>query len=191
MDTYINQDILSFLNIDSRVIVKRITQLWNSHILMIGIKESELKDAKDLLRISCYDGSIRKINDGTYDWDLGLYYACKGGHIDIIEMMIDKGAKKLNSELLKACVGGHLEIVKLMIKKGANDWKWGLLNACYGGNIDIVRLIISNGANDWNNGLKCACQGGHMDIIELIIDKGATYCSHCNKSIEEHLKNEN
>jgi len=93
MDTYINQDILSFLNIDSRVIVKRITQLWNSHIQNIGIKERKLEYTSDMLCVGCYDGSVRKINNGSNNWNKGFQSACRGGHREIIDLMIFKGAQ--------------------------------------------------------------------------------------------------
>jgi ankyrin repeat protein len=47
-------------------------------------------------------------------------------------------------------VGGHIDIVKMMIDKGANDWNWGLRGACRSGHIEIIKLMIDKGANNWN-----------------------------------------
>ena len=92
-----------------------------------------------------------------------------------------------NKHLARACRGGNMDIVKLMIEKGANHWNWGLRCACRGGHMDIVKLMIEKGADDWNWGLWGACEGGHMDIVKLMIEKGANKCYNCNKSLKEHL----
>ena len=55
-----------------------------------------------------------------------------------------------NWGLYGACSGGNIEIVKLMIEKGANKWNWGLSGACYGGNIEIIKLMTEKGADHWN-----------------------------------------
>lgn len=49
--------------------------------------------------------------------------------------------------------GGHLEIVNLMIAKGANNWDGDLGAACRGGHLEIVKLMIEKGAQNWNRGL--------------------------------------
>ncbi len=58
---------------------------------------------------------------GYPDWNDGLYYACEGGHMDIVELMIERGATNWNDGLHNACCGGHIDIAKLMIEKGATE----------------------------------------------------------------------
>ena len=62
-----------------------------------------------------------------------------------------------------------MEIVKLMVAKGADDWNGGLKGACFGGRVEIVRLMAAKGATNWNGGLFGACRGGHMEIVRLIL----------------------
>src|ERR1700690_1304101 len=50
-----------------------------------------------------------------------------------------------NLGLRGACEGGHLDLVMMMISRGANDWNFGLEYACRGGNIALVELMISRG----------------------------------------------
>ena len=80
-----------------------------------------------------------------------------------------------------ACNGGHLEIVKLMIEKGATDWDYGMANACKRGHLEIVKFMIEKGACDWNRGMANACSGGslqsnstkpYLEIVKLMIEKG-------------------
>ena len=95
------------------------------------------------------------------DWFNGLYDACEAGHLDIVNLMIDKGADDWNWGLQGACLGGHLDIVNLMIDKGADDWNWGLYCACRGGHLNIVNYMIDKGAKNWNWGLQGACSCGN------------------------------
>ena len=92
---------------------------------------------------------LQLIKNGANDWNLGIFYACEGGHIEIVNLMIENGADYWNGGLYCACKGGHIDIVNLMIHHGANDWDEGLYSACYGGHIDIGNLMIKNGANNF------------------------------------------
>ena len=62
----------------------------------------------------------RKSN-GVMDWNRGLCRACEGGNMEIVKLMIEKGANAWDRGLIWACDRGHMEIVKLMIEKGATD----------------------------------------------------------------------
>ena len=46
--------------------------------------------------------------------------------------------------------GGHKDLVEYFISKGANDWNWGMDRAAQGGHKDLVEFFISKGANNWN-----------------------------------------
>jgi ankyrin repeat protein len=115
--------------------------------------------------------------------------ACRGGYIELVQFMIERGANDWNYGLWNACYGDHIEIVWLMIEKGAYDWNYGLLGACQSGHIELVQLMIEKGADDWNGGLMNACFGGHVELIRLMIEKGATRCYNCGKSIADHPQN--
>jgi hypothetical protein len=54
-------------------------------------------------------------------WNHCLYGACKGGHLQLAYLMIQKGADGWNFGLYYACCGGHLSLVNLMIKNGATQ----------------------------------------------------------------------
>jgi len=97
------------------------------HVKMI------VKDVK-YLNVIIESGNIEymKFYNGC-NWDLGLQHACKGGNIEFVELMIQKGANNWNLGLISACRGGHLEIMELMIEKGATKWNRGLEGACKGG----------------------------------------------------------
>lgn len=113
-------------------------------------------------------------NHGVIYANDGLAGACKGGHMDMIELMISRGANNWTRALHNACEGGHMDIVKLMISKGGelksddND----LHRACKGGNMDIVNMIIEKKMiENWRQGFAGACKGGNIDIVFLMISK--------------------
>jgi ankyrin repeat protein len=112
------------------------------------------------------------------DFNNGLNSACQGGQLEIVNLMIKKGAFFLNDELENACEGGHLEIVNLiisrkieignlMIEKGVNTWKWVFDSAR-----QIFTLMNNKGAIDWNRGLYSACHGGHFGSANPFCAKG-------------------
>jgi len=89
------------------------------------------------------------IKKGADDYNFGLYGACLGGHLDIINMMLQKGAD-VNYGLYGACLGGHLDLVNMMLQKGA-DVNWGLQGACLGGHLDLIKLMLEIGAKPQKN----------------------------------------
>ena len=62
---------------------------------------------------------ILSLTNDYLDWNLGLMAACRGGHRDLVDFMIEKGADDWNSGLFYACLRGYRDLVNLMISKGA------------------------------------------------------------------------
>ena len=150
----------------------------------------------------CKEGNMDIIkymrHKGDNVLNIGLSDACEGklrlpgnashplgGHMEIVQFLISKGANDWNNGLYYSCRGGHMDMVQLMIEKGADEWNVGFDGACEGGHMNIVQFMIEKGADEWNWGLRYACYGGHMDIIHLMIKKGANICN-CGKSINYH-----
>lgn len=75
--------------------------------------------------------------------------------------------------MASAAEGGHLELVKLMLEKGATGYNMTLLDAVRGGNIEIVKLMLD--LMDINNNTaflgwarQIAENSGRKDIVDLI-----------------------
>ena len=107
-----------------------------------------------------------------------LHRACKSGNLNLIKILIEENAEKIEKYnygitnsvdingtylLHKACLRGYLGIVKLLIDNGAevnavdnNGGHTPLSDACWVGHLEIVKLLIDNGAEvnavDNNNG---------------------------------------
>jgi hypothetical protein len=129
--------------------------------------------------LECISKKFKKV---SYSEKLVELFAKNNKWIDVIN------SRRWNLALYAACEGGHLNLVNLLIHKGANYWNAGLKGACKGGHLELANLMIEKGANFLDWGLWYACKGGHLKLTKLMIHKGATQCRYCTKSIQDHLK---
>ena len=99
------------------------------------LSESDLRNLIDVrsvfwdeaLKAACKFGQHKVVHlillkgifcfDDAYDW--ALSEASVNGHLDIMELMIDRGATDLNLALWKACLVGQYNSVVFLIKKDA------------------------------------------------------------------------
>jgi Ankyrin repeats (3 copies) len=107
-------------------------------------------------------------------FDMAMSFASEGGYMEIVKLMIEKGATNFDSPMVYAARGGNMEIIKLMIEKGATYFNWGMSYAAIGGHMEIVKLMIEKGGTDFDTTMNNAAKGGHMEIVKLMIEKGAT-----------------
>jgi len=49
-----------------------------------------------------------------FNWNDGLQGACKGGHMDIVKLMIHKGATNIKEYFKVLIENGHFEIVEYL-----------------------------------------------------------------------------
>ena len=105
--------------------------------------------------------------------------ACKTGHLDIVQLMIQHKVTKFQKGFEIACAEGHINIVKFLIQNEDMNVFGGLIQACLEGHVDIVKFMVQNiyselETTDFNAGLEIACSNGHMDIVKFMIQSGAT-----------------
>src|SRR5574343_1345563 len=77
-----------------------------------------------------------------------FYNACRHNHMNIIQMLIEKGVEKSdlhfldwNKGLYRACLGGHLNVIQWIIDKKCEhflDLNYGLWGACKKGNLETA-----------------------------------------------------
>lgn len=109
---------------------------------------------KAKLLLSRYNYLVRDLN-------AGLEGACRAGNIQLVEIIISKGANGWDNGLLASCEElCQLDIVSLMISKGASEncRYWCLIRAFNLNNISLFELILQH---DKNNKL-------NMDIFESV-----------------------
>jgi hypothetical protein len=88
------------------------------------------------------------INHSAYDWDWGLFYAARAlvpdqltTYLEIMDLMVTKGATNMDLALENACLGGHPEIVKFLLDKGAKNLTTGREIAVKNGHESLVVLF--------------------------------------------------
>lgn len=142
-----------------------------------------------------------KDSKDIYDW--GLYGACKGGNLSLIDFMMSRskniqwgleGAcqqknieitnmilkkmkiykKYLNSALCTACLHGNIEAVKLLLSLDADDYNYGFVNACIGGHIEIINILVHY-VKLFDLGLIYSCRHGNIEIVNMMLSLGANY----------------
>ncbi|XP_065353147.1 ankyrin repeat domain-containing protein 17 isoform X5 [Cloeon dipterum] len=124
--------------------------------------------------------------------DTALTLACAGGHEDLVELLLSRGAniehrdKKGFTPLILAATAGHEKVVKILLDHHADieaqsertkDTPLSL--ACSGGRIEVVSLLLSRNANKEHRNvsdytpLSLAASGGYVNIIKLLLNAGA------------------
>lgn len=118
--------------------------------------------------------------------------ACRSGRRDFAEWGL-LGNTNYNASLESACEGGHIEMVNWMIELGATDYNKGLYGACVGGHVDLINLMLTLGATNYNWGLEGSIKGSHVHIAEWMMSLGAyitisyTYMANNNHDVKMAL----
>ncbi|HEY9231514.1 MAG TPA: ankyrin repeat domain-containing protein [Blastocatellia bacterium] len=121
-----------------------------------------------------------------------LMYAAKEGHADIVQELLNAGAKldaKDNdgdTALMYAAIDGRVDVVRALFNAGANvnavnnRGDTPLLAAALRGRTEVVRLLLVAGDADVNaknqkgqTALSLAEAEGHREIVRLLKDAGA------------------
>jgi hypothetical protein len=180
----------SYLCEDSEELFQRFGVVKKSPFSLSGIIGiAELAEAgliEDTLESIRYGGDI----------DAGMEGACRGGHKELVLMMIEKGTKNHIQGLIGACSNGHKELALMIIRKCKVDRTglyWALGAACFNGQKEIALYLAQRighsdnpiSINHFDFALTAACLNGHKEVARMMIEEGATSCG-CDKPIDEH-----
>lgn len=167
-----------------KIMLKKIEYKLDSKYLDICIQnvcESGNMKSVELI-LSCAYFSCYK-SHSKYDWNLYLRKACRGGNLEIVKLMITKGAFDFTGCLSHAGFGGNVKIVKLLLKKGSTDLYECIYEACKRDKLEIVKFILENTRNIKNIGniinsdhiekyMDTACEHGSINTVTYLINKG-------------------
>ena len=156
----------------------------------IYITEAAFKGDFDLVRWSLDNGADVDYRNPDFLFATALYLAVQGGYYDIVELLLERGAK---TELLTnsgtaplhlALQGGN-RIVDLLLEHGANpnnkkrDTYSPVYIAVYFNNLEALKALIAKGAiidDDELNQLKTlANEKENIDIIEFLENYSEPY----------------
>lgn len=115
-----------------------------------------------------------------------LACAARGGHVDIVRLLLDAGADiharpNQNSwyALDHAALQGHADVVVILLAAGANphaDNDYPIQWTARHGHVDVVRILIAAGVNVHAGGhfaLRRAAFHGHVDVVRVLLAAGA------------------
>lgn len=129
-------------------------------------------------------------NDGQ-----ALITACKKGHANIVNLLLDAGArpsgviqtKKHGAALRAAARNGHLDVVKLLVDRKADvnakggSWssdKSPLDAAILAGQAKVVEYLLDHKAKpDWHTS-EYAIKSGSAEVVRVLLDHGQDIGAH-------------
>ena len=94
-----------------------------------------------------YSKILKLIIEEPTNYNKIMETAAGCGYIEIVKLMLEKGAKKYDDTMSYAARGGHIEIVKLMLEKGAKNYDWAIVNASAKKHTEIVNFLREHQKN--------------------------------------------
>ncbi|CAE7027929.1 ANKRD50 [Symbiodinium sp. KB8] len=125
------------------------------------------------------------------DGRTALMMASRGGHVDIVCLLLEAGASKdvkdidWHTALMASSTTGHAEIVRLLLESSAEkdladkEGCTALMRASGEGHVECLRLLLEAGADkDASDGsgrtaLMRASRSGYVDMVHLLLEAGA------------------
>ncbi len=120
-----------------------------------------------------YDPYIfyKKYANTDKKFDIIMIYAADANRIDIVNLMIEKGATAFNRSLRVFIKNGDMENVNYMIQKGAHMYNSLLITASNYNRLEMAKLFIEKGAIYYDNALSEAIKSRHIDMIKFLSNK--------------------
>lgn len=115
-----------------------------------------------------YDILLMPLLSDFVDYNRAMAFAARGCHMQIVELMIEKGATAYNWAMAAASESGCLSIIDLMRSLGATAYNTAMAAAAGGGQADIVNLMLGYGANDYDWAIGTATAHGNRNIVRLL-----------------------
>ena len=97
----------------------------HGNTVFLTAAETGNKKIVELFALPAYKNSIFDMNTPNKDGDTPLIVAARNGHLDIVKLLLDKGATLLHhnnqgrSALLESAANGHIDVLKLLEQREA------------------------------------------------------------------------
>ena len=112
-------------------------------------------------------------------------------YMKILKLMVDNPTN-YNKIMETAAYYGHIEIVKLMLEKGAKNYDSAMSYAASSGHIEIVKLMLEKGAKNYDSAIKTAAMYEHTEIVKFLQEHQKNQKVECSNNAEINLlKKEN
>jgi len=189
-----NINIISFLLDNYHDEIKYI----NKNIVKFSVLQGDIIFLKKILNLNIYE-----YNEMKEIYNIAMYTAAENGNIQIVRMMLEKGANNFYETMKLARGKESIEIIKIMLekikeqtceekRKQENIFNQTLSYACQKGDYEIVKILIENVITCFPECLYFSISKNHVDIFNLIIDKcniDDKYCYFSKKYPHEKYVN--
>jgi ankyrin repeat protein len=120
--------------------------------------------------------------------DNALQLAAYSGHLELVKLMLDKGATMIADNdgwtpLNSAAERGHVDVVRVLLEHHAdmiadNEGWTPLCSAANSGHLEVVKLLLEHGADMATNNfgwtpINIAARHGHLETVRLLLEYGA------------------
>ena len=174
-------------------------ETWKSLFIRMVYYLSELKEKYGIPYIptdGCDPKKILKNNDRIYEE--ALFCAAAGGHLDLVKLFIEKGARNFSFASYMAGKYGKKNIIDYLFQKNKNLIVSMFNGAAAGGQIDLLKYLIEKGdVNNFTTATAYAAQNGQLNAVKFLVKLGAdigpaliTAKKYKQKEVEEFLENE-
>jgi hypothetical protein len=118
---------------------------------------------------------VELLSERGIDLDWALSRASSHGHIDVVKLLLNRGACPDDWCLQNASERGHRDVVELLLDQGVSRRlrNAALMMAARNGRHDVVELLLDRKANPKGKGLADASMNGHYNVVKLLLDRGA------------------
>jgi len=124
--------------------------------------------------------------------DMKLYKATKFGELDVVEYLVEKGAKITDQEVYNAMSSGNLDLVEYLVGKGARVDRMSVSGAVKTGNLDLVKYLLGKGSEITDDTVYYAVKTGNLDLVKYLVDeKSAKISKISNDLVSEAVKTGN
>lgn len=147
--------------------VKFLIDRWDGitdrqHVLQMATSLGHMEVVKVLMAAGVEPG----------DWALGD--AALNGRLDVLRYVVEAKPKAdLRYALISAAQGGHVDIMDYLISKGARGLDHALERAAGRGQLDAIKFLIDKGAAGLNDSLLVSVRSLEWAAMDLLLEKGA------------------
>jgi len=144
--------------------------------------DKDVKLSSQVLRNSIMSGNstlVMKFLNAGAKADDAIIYASEYGHLDMVEMLMQRGANpriKNGMALVVASTCGYLDVVEFLVVAGvsvATSDNDPIIGASANGHLPVVEYLFNNDANieiGNNSPARVSAMNGHLDVLLYILD---------------------